>query len=347
MADDKHAVLGVTRLPRTHAESPLVRPVRNLRDPDERPAAPDADRRAQGARLMQARQRYFKTASMAARSLGIAGPTYLAHENGTRQIRDDIAVFYGEQLNVSPDWLLFNRGNGPEPGPADATALSVRAERVAAAPQPVAEANTNVIWRGVGLARLLHELKASIGPHDTLLPSDPGANVPGRLPPPSQTEGWIAELAPPRVNYANECPVEVADGHTLVLRNVLLIPDMVAERARLFAVKLHAGGDLLAGQHVFVDPDASRPADDHMFLVMRPGGAPMVACLTYSAHAGRLLIGRAPGKPAMEVSDTDLQILGRIHTQLKPLTDAEVRKISESMFEPAWRGADNKIAASK
>jgi hypothetical protein len=346
MADDEHAVSRTTSLSRSPAELPLIRPIRNLRDPDERPAAPDADRRAQGQRLMAARQKYFKTASMAARSLGIAGPTYLAHENGTRQIRDDIAVFYATQFNVSPDWLLFKRGTGPEPGSADAAALSVPAETAAAGPQPVAEASQHAAWRGAGLARLLHELKASVGPHDTFLPSEPGTSVPGRLPPLSQTEGWIAELAPPRANYANECPVAVADDHTLVLRGVLLIPDMVAERARLFAVKLHAGADLLAGQHVLVDPDATRLADDYLFLVMHPGGAPIAACLRRSAHAGRLLVGRAPGKPPIEISEADLQILGRIHTHLTPLTDAEVRKISESMFELTWSGVD-KVAVRK
>lgn len=72
---------------------------------------------AQGLRLQEARSKFFKTASIAARALGIAGPTYLAHENGTRQIRDDIAVFYAEQFKVTPDWLLRGPGNPDPPDP--------------------------------------------------------------------------------------------------------------------------------------------------------------------------------------------------------------------------------------
>jgi hypothetical protein len=341
MADDNdHAALRIKEHSRATAGPAVVRQVRNLRDPDERPAAPDADRRAQGARLMSASQKYFKTASMAARSLGIAGPTYLAHENGTRQIRDDMSVFYAKQFNVSPNWLLL--GTGPGPDPADAPAPGAPAEPRTAS-LAAAGASQYPAWRGAGLSRLMQELKASIGPHDTFLPSDPGAGAPGRLPPASQTDGWIAELAPPRASYANECPVAVANGHTLVLRDVLLIPDLVAERARLFAVKLHSGVDLLAGQHVFVDPDATRLIDDHMYLVMRSGGALMAACLARSAHTGRLQIGRSPGKSPMDAAEADLQVLGRIHMQLKPLADAEVREIAESMFDPA-RLAAGKVA---
>ena len=87
---------------------PRSLPIRNLRDPSERPVGPS--RESIGARLQIARIRSFRTASEAARALGIAGPTFLAHENGTRAIRPDIAEFYAARFGVTADWLLFGRG---------------------------------------------------------------------------------------------------------------------------------------------------------------------------------------------------------------------------------------------
>lgn len=85
-------------------------PIRRLRVPEERP--PMEDPRDAGKRLKIARTRsFFRTATDAARALGIAGPTYLAHENGARPIRPDIAAFYARRFSISTDWLLFGQGN--------------------------------------------------------------------------------------------------------------------------------------------------------------------------------------------------------------------------------------------
>ena len=68
-------------------------------------------RKAQGDRLRQLRiAAGFKNATKAADHLNIAGPTYLAHENGTRQIRDDMAATYAEAFGSSPEWILFATG---------------------------------------------------------------------------------------------------------------------------------------------------------------------------------------------------------------------------------------------
>jgi hypothetical protein len=315
----------------SRAEPIDIPPVRNLRDPDDRPAAAKADRRTQGERLMMARLRHFKTASMAARALGIAGPTYLAHENGTRQIRYDMALFYAEKFNVSPDWLLFNVGGGPDSGPGDPAEF-------AAAPalsSSAADDGAYGTWRGAGLKLLLQELNVSIAAGNTFAPNEPQGIEPRRLPLVSQTDGWIAELASPRAHCADECRVAVSDRLTLVLRDVLLIPELVVERARLFAVKLNAGVDLFGGQHLFVDPDATRVEDEQMFLVMRSGGSLMPACIMRSPAGGRLQIGRSRGKQPIDCAEADVQIVGRIHMQLKPVAEAEVRELAESIFESA------------
>src|SRR6202021_2078623 len=250
MADDPPALRTFTNhSPVSEQPTP---PIRNLRRPESRPPAADADRKAQGLRLMAARQKFFKTASMSARALGIAGPTYLAHENGTRQIRGDIAIFYAKNFEVSPDWLLLNKGTGPDLSTVEG-ATAFAPPGLAASPA-AADEHRSLGWKGAGLMHLLSELKVSIGPPHTFL-RDAAATEPGRLPPPSETGGWIAELAPPRPGHFNECLGKLADNSILDLRDVLLIPALSVEAIRLFAARLPQGTDLLGGQHVFVDPD--------------------------------------------------------------------------------------------
>src|ERR1044072_520299 len=69
--------------PQADAPPALLPPIRRLRVPEERPGEdPEVSRKAQGRRLLAARLKIeYRTASDAARALGIAGPTYLAHEN--------------------------------------------------------------------------------------------------------------------------------------------------------------------------------------------------------------------------------------------------------------------------
>ncbi len=83
------------------------------------------------ARLVEARQKKgFRTASDAARVLGIAGPTYLSHENGTRQARYEVVALYAREYGVSASWLLGEVGEGiyePEPAFKSWTVDPVRA----------------------------------------------------------------------------------------------------------------------------------------------------------------------------------------------------------------------------
>ncbi|RUV17875.1 MAG: helix-turn-helix domain-containing protein [Mesorhizobium sp.] len=55
----------------------------------------------------------FTDAAEAAAALGVAYPTYAAHENASRGIRPEAAAKYARRYKVSLDWLLEGRGAGP------------------------------------------------------------------------------------------------------------------------------------------------------------------------------------------------------------------------------------------
>ncbi|MFI3904313.1 S24 family peptidase [Ochrobactrum sp. S1502_03] len=62
-------------------------------------------------RLRQARIfAKFHSASEAARSLGVSTPTYIHHENGTRDFSTDAARLYALRFHVSLPWLLLGAG---------------------------------------------------------------------------------------------------------------------------------------------------------------------------------------------------------------------------------------------
>jgi hypothetical protein len=89
--------------------------VKKLRLPTE--IAKQAEtRREIAARLKRARiDAGFRTASDAARAVSIAGPTYLAHENGTRAVRSVMLEYYANAFRVRVEWLLT--GDGEEKSP--------------------------------------------------------------------------------------------------------------------------------------------------------------------------------------------------------------------------------------
>ncbi|AOF89608.1 helix-turn-helix transcriptional regulator [Sinorhizobium sp. RAC02] len=57
-------------------------------------------------RLRAAREEIFETASEAARAIGVAIPTYIHHENGTRDFDVAAASTYAVAFDVSAAWLL-------------------------------------------------------------------------------------------------------------------------------------------------------------------------------------------------------------------------------------------------
>lgn len=65
-------------------------------------------------RLRSARERAgYTDATAAAVAFGWKAPTYLAHENGSRGLRPDVARRYARAFGVDPEWLLFGRGGTP------------------------------------------------------------------------------------------------------------------------------------------------------------------------------------------------------------------------------------------
>ncbi len=71
-------------------------------------------------RLKEARVRAgYATAKDAATAMGVAVPTYIQHENGSRGIPKDRAERYGRFFGVPPEFLLFgNNTEWPMPPPA-------------------------------------------------------------------------------------------------------------------------------------------------------------------------------------------------------------------------------------
>lgn len=73
-----------------------------------------------GERLRIAREKYFKSARVAAKALGMPVSTYGAHERaedpGGRDYGPDEAKRYGRRFRVTPEWLLTGRKVGPTDG---------------------------------------------------------------------------------------------------------------------------------------------------------------------------------------------------------------------------------------
>jgi hypothetical protein len=71
------------------------------------------ERKARGARLRRAREvRGYRSADAAAEALDISLSTYGGHECGERGY-DRHVERYAAAFGVSPEWLLFGRGPGP------------------------------------------------------------------------------------------------------------------------------------------------------------------------------------------------------------------------------------------
>jgi phage repressor protein C with HTH and peptisase S24 domain len=74
--------------------------------------------KTRGERLRYARERFFKSARLAAKAMGIAVSTYGAHERaedpGGRDFGPDEAKRYARRFKVTPEWLLTGYGRGPD-----------------------------------------------------------------------------------------------------------------------------------------------------------------------------------------------------------------------------------------
>ncbi len=78
----------------------------------------------------------FSTAAAAARRLGVAYPTYAAHENGSRGIGNEELLAYAKAFKVEASWLLGERQTGTlasdRPGFAEPDLVPFRGKAVEA-----------------------------------------------------------------------------------------------------------------------------------------------------------------------------------------------------------------------
>jgi len=73
-------------------------------------------------RLRQARVAAgFDSAGDAAAALGVSAATYRQHENGTRGYPASKAEHYARRFRVTPEWLLYGRGDEPTVKPTSKT----------------------------------------------------------------------------------------------------------------------------------------------------------------------------------------------------------------------------------
>jgi len=98
-----------------------------------------------GERLRIARiARGYRTSKAFAAKHGIPQPTYSLHETGNRGMSVDVAKRYADLLDVSAEWLLFGRGEGPsgviaqpaQPAPAEEPAPAYDQPMARAIPLP-------------------------------------------------------------------------------------------------------------------------------------------------------------------------------------------------------------------
>jgi hypothetical protein len=299
-----------------------VKPVRRLRLPAERPSAdnPEVEPRRQGQRLLEARIKKYRTASDAARQLGIAGPTYLAHENGTRQMRPDITAFYARHFGVSADWILYGSTSGQR----------------AVSPDSAARAPRKLPIEEPGLGHLLEKLNVRWFANGTFGRGDRSAI--GELPRIQATQGYLPELAPVTPGDPTECLVRIRDNASdvLAVRDILRVPTGITESGRLFAVRV-ASNALLAeaseGQRFFVDPDNLDVTDEGEIYVLRSatGGGPLIpALIRTTGDTEQREVYRSRGRPRLE-SWSELTVIGRVVMQLRAFGRGDIANVAESV----------------
>lgn len=106
-------------------------------------------------RLKRARiDRGYANAVDAADAMGIPRPTYISHENGTRGFPATRAAQYARFLGVTPEWLLYGRGNSG----ASSQSAQLNTDNAKAGMKPVVRDIPVVgivsagLWRETGLS---------------------------------------------------------------------------------------------------------------------------------------------------------------------------------------------------
>jgi len=295
-----------------------------------------------GKRLATARRRFYGTASEAARELGISGPTYLAHENGTRGMRADMAEFYGQKYGISTDWLLYGRGamertSGGAASPAQFTAPPSR--RDAAGPEP-----------------LLAQLDVARDNRRVYVAPNPAA-APAKLPLVAESDGYVCELVAVRENVDTlSRRVELGAVGTsgasrwLAFRDVYRLPPEMLTTDRALIAKVPRNDlvdDMPGGQRVVVDPDDTALDDRGGLFVINPNATLKLVLAYRSRISGEIYLweGRRI-KHNIDAKRFEEIVIGRVTTVIREYTSIEstnlliemdsvfAREISESEDKP-------------
>lgn len=286
-----------------------------------------------GKRLARVRSRFYNTASEAARQLGIPGPTYLAHENGTRGMRRDMAEFYAQKYGISTDWLLYGRG------PTERTTAGT----VDSGPLHTAVRDV------VGPELLLSTMDVARDSKRVFVALDP-QSAPARLPLLAQSDGYVLELAAVRpdidtlsrkVRLRGED--EAGEPELLAVRDVFRLDPEFLRTNRAFLVKLQRN-DLIdsmpRGQHVVVDPDdISFDLDDEGLFVFNLNATLVPVLVSCSSNMGQpvYFLWRAKERPAQRISkeEFDRRVVGRMIGAFREITPAEIGRIKTTLQPPA------------
>jgi DNA-binding XRE family transcriptional regulator len=204
------------------------------------------------ARLKHARSLRFATASEAARYLGLATPTYLAHENGTRNITWEQAEYYARKFNVRTDWLLAKRGEMSD-------------DQDTASMTPLTSSVARQSSRYTNVNPLFALLQVAYSPDGLLRPlASARDSGPALLPPLDQSMGYIPEvvMADPSAGEARReirLPGGAGEGCKLVIDDFIRLPrDMLNLD---YAVSIRFGDNELIEGSSSVDRMIVNPLD--------------------------------------------------------------------------------------
>jgi hypothetical protein len=272
-------------------------------------------------RLYIARRARYATASEAARDLGVSGPTYLAHENGTRGIRTDVAEFYALKFDVSTDWLLYGRGSMNR----DVASTEERSR----SPLFAAEEEEQRVILNAGAQR-----SAAGEIREREVTATPVALTSARA-----AGGVIFEIEPVHPEIEGQLRprlVDIGVEGQFAIGGVVRIPLDMVEHRRLFAVRV-ARNDLLpdmpGGQRAYLDPDDRTVDAAGLYMVVR--NHQFVPVLLEPAEDGFVKLRRSRLMTPTRVAKDELDIVGRIVMKLCQVTDLDIIAVGRQVPSPA------------
>jgi hypothetical protein len=275
-----------------------------------RPREEEGEKKAQGRRLAEERSKFYATATEAANALGISVPTYCAHENGGRQIRPDMARFYAQKFDITPQYILYG-AHGTEEGDPTAEKCVGRMP-----PTPAARAVPDPLRgeaSGFG-AQLLAALGARRTRAGRIVALDAKAE-PALVPSARSTEGFVPELGAPTGDPEEPLvAIRRESGMRLVFSGVFAVPLDQLEHIRLVAIRLRSNAllsDLPGGQRLLVDVDDA-DASRGLFLLAAPGSRLPVPVLVEQKDGERFWRFSRKAKPIRgDAPPDDYEIIGR------------------------------------